>query len=307
MKGLALCEAYYHEVCAPMLRQRFPALVDRIAAGLVGDGSECFGYDDELSQDHDFGPGVMLWLTGADFYEFGRELQAELDRLPQEFAGFQGRKPSAWGAGRTGVHPIGGFYARFIRLDRPPETLDEWRRIPETALAAATNGRVFADPLGEFTRFREALLAYYPEDVRLKKMAARCMRMAQAGQYNYPRCVQRNEPVAAWLAAAEFIEAASSLIFLLNRRYMPFYKWTHRALGELPLLGQAAQAVLAELVSPDCRDRAGQIEWLCGLIVAELQWQGLSGARSDFLLDHGPALQNRIRDARLRGMSPWVE
>lgn len=299
MKGLALCEAYYDEVCAPMLQKRFPAQLDRIAAGLVGEGSECFGYDDELSQDHDFGPGVMLWLTEADFDAYGQELQAELDRLPQEFAGFHGRKTSAWGAGRTGVHPTGEFYARFIGLDRPPQTHAEWGRIPETALAAATNGKVFADPLGEFSRFRQALLDYYPEDVRLKKMAARCMQMAQAGQYNYPRCVRRNEAVAAWMAAAEFIEAASSMIFLLNRRYMPFYKWTHRALGELPLLGKAAQSVLAELVAPDCRDRAGQIEWLCGLIAAELQWKGLSSSHSDFLLDHGLALQRRIQDTTL--------
>jgi len=40
MKGLALCEAYYREVCAPMLQARFPTQLDRIAAGLVGDGSE---------------------------------------------------------------------------------------------------------------------------------------------------------------------------------------------------------------------------------------------------------------------------
>ncbi len=307
MKGLALCEAYYQEVCAPMLRDRFPAQLERIAAGLVGDGSECFGYDDELSQDHDFGPGVMLWLTRADQACFGRALQSELDRLPQEFAGFHGRNTSAWGAGRMGVHTIEGFYAQFTGLERAPQTLAEWRHIPETHLAAATNGKVFADPLGAFSRQRSALLAYYPEDVRLKKMAARCMQIAQAGQYNYPRCLKRSEPVAASLALAEFITATVSLIFLLNRRYRPFYKWMHRALGEMPRLGTLAQPALALLVSPGCTDPVELIEALCAELVGELRRQGLTDSNSDFLLDHGPSLQLRILDPELSQLGPWIE
>jgi len=307
MKGLALCEAYYREVCAPMLQARFPTQLDRIAAGLVGDGSECFGYDDELSQDHDFGPGVMLWLPRADQARFGSALQSELERLPQEFGGFHGHNTSAWGAGRLGVHSIEAFYAQFIGLERAPQTLAEWRRIPETNLAAATNGKVFADPLGEFSHLRATLLAYYPEDVRLKKMAARCMQIAQAGQYNYPRCLKRSEPVAASLALSEFITATISLIFLLNRRYRPFYKWMHRTLGELPRLGSLAQPALALLVSPGCSDRVELIEALCAELIGELRRQGLTDSNSNFLLDHGPSLQLRILDPSLGRLSPWIE
>ena len=47
MKGLQLSEIYYKEVGKPWLDQCFPEYRDRICAGLVGQGSECFGFDDE--------------------------------------------------------------------------------------------------------------------------------------------------------------------------------------------------------------------------------------------------------------------
>jgi hypothetical protein len=302
MKGLELSEAYYREVVRPMLLERFADRTDRMAVGLVGEGSECYGYDDEISRDHDFGPGAMIWLNDADAAAFGEELQAGLDGLPRSFGGFDGRNTSLEGAGRMGVHTIRSFYQRYTGLPRPPQTGLEWLRVPETGLSTATNGRVFVDPPGEFSRYRTALQAYYPEGVRLKKLADGCEEMAQAGQYNYARCRRRGETVAACLAVNRFIEAACCVVFLLNRRYRPFYKWVHRALGELPLLGHQAQSCLSELVDPGCANPAEQIEWLCALVTAELQWQGLSHSSSDFLLNHARDLRAHLGDRLLVGV-----
>jgi hypothetical protein len=188
----------------------------------------------------------------------------------------------------------------------------DWLKIPEEHLAAATNGAVFADPCGEFTRIREALLAFYPEDARLKKLAARCLRMGQAGQYNFPRCAARREYVAAAAAEAEFINAACSAAFLLNRRYKPFYKWMHRALTGLPLLGRELFAYLSALVGVEEGDRAAIcekkveiIEHVSEMFIRELKRQGLSSAQGDFLLDHGLAVQQKIHDSVIRSIDAF--
>ena len=314
MKGLELARQYYFTIGAPMVQQKFPEYQERIAAGLVGMGSECFGFDDEISRDHDWGPTFCLWLTRADYQAFGVRLQAEFENLPKAFAGFS-RKESAWGQGRTGVFEIGEFYKQFIGLDHPPESAREWRFIPEVNLATATNGQVFTDPLGEFTTFRARILEFYPEDIRLKKLASRCMTIAQAGQYNYMRCVRRREYVAAHWNEAKFISDLISLVFLLNRAYRPFPKWMHRAMQKLPILGADLYDRLLRLVtfsegaSPQSlhEQKASLMEEMCQLVIRELRREGLGDSPSDFLLDHGPVLQSHIQEAQVRTIDVWAE
>lgn len=301
MKGLELAEKYYEHYGSPLIVDKFRAFADRIAAGLIGEGSECFGFDDEISRDHDWGPSFCVWLTRQDFQAIGNALRAEIDKLPRTFEGYGPRQTSQYGHHRVGVFEIGNFYQRYIGLDRLPNSLDEWLRIPEDALAACTNGRIFCDPLGEFTGFRTGLKDYYPEDVRLKKIAARCMTIAQFGQYNLQRCVKRKEYVAAGYAEAKFCADVISLVFLLNREYKPFFKWMHRAMRNLPVLGEFVySAVQVIVITSDYDQKYLLVEQICAAIIEEFHVQGLSDTASDFLLDHGPVIQQKITNAGLR-------
>lgn len=314
MKGLELSRAYWEKCALPLFRRELPAFLERAAVGLVGEGSECFGFDDEISQDHDWGPGFCLWLPEGEWAEWQDAVEALLARLPDTYEGFSARMAPAKRMGRVGPLSIEGFYGRFIGMPQPPQTWKQWRLVPEQFLAVSTNGAVFSDRLGAFTAFREALLGFYPEDVRLKKIAARCMGMAQAGQYNLLRSLKRGETATAMLAAARFSEQAVSMTFLLNKRYMPFYKWAHRGVEQLPILGRETAGCVTALAGLDWRlgprveAVAGDIvESLCRDVAGRLRSDGLSDADGDWLVDHGPSVQARIETPELQRMSVMLE
>lgn len=310
IKGMDLCRGYFEDICRPMLEAEFKEYLPRMAAGMIGDGSECLGFDDEISRDHDFGPAVQIYIPKEDMPVYGERLMQRLETLPKEYKGFV-REESFYGGGRVGVFTIDQFYRRFLSIGGVPKNYDVWRAIPESHFATATNGEVFFDNYGEFTRIREELLKGYPEDVRLKKIAARLMTMAQSGQYNFGRCAARQEFVAASLALSEFVEATMSLVYLLNRKYCPYYKWSHRGLSALPALGRGVQQKLARLVTLSPEKNAEEIVWLvediCVLVVDELRAQQLSFSPEPFLLAQGPMVLSRIQDPELRESNPWVE
>lgn len=297
MQGLELAERYYRELGRPMLEEKFPALLPRLTAGLAGEGSECFGFDDALSRDHDFGPGFCLWLTEEDYAACGEALQRAYDALPGGFLGFEKRTDGPRAGKRVGVFSVREWYAAFIGAEQPPASLARWLRLSEERLCACTNGKVFEDNAGEFTRLREAL-RYYPEPVRVRLIVSAASSMGQSGQYNFKRCVARGELVAAALAKAEFLRACIHMLYLLNGVYAPFYKWAFRGLrGQKrlacvhPLLEQLAALPVTAQTAPD---NAALMERIVSLVLIELQRQELTESGSDFLVDHLDAIAARM-------------
>ena len=101
MKGLALSKKYYEEYGRTMISETVPELTDRAAVGLAGDGSQCFGFDDEISLDHDYGPGFCMWISRETYDKIGTFLQEEYNKLPKTFRGIT-RKDMENGKGRVG-------------------------------------------------------------------------------------------------------------------------------------------------------------------------------------------------------------
>ena len=63
IKGLELSRAFFDAYGRTLIETEFAPFADRIAAGLVGPGSERYGFDDGVSEDHDFCAGFCLWIS----------------------------------------------------------------------------------------------------------------------------------------------------------------------------------------------------------------------------------------------------
>ena len=306
MRGLELARYCYDYGGRQVLEEQFPSLLSRMAIGLVGEGSECFGFDDELSRDHDWGPAFCIWLDKADFRQFGTQVQAVYDSLHMKIPGYPVRQNGIYSTGRVGCLCMQDWYIRYTGSSEGPQTLLQWLRVPESFLATATNGEVFYDPQQHFSTIRNRLLNFYPEDVRIKKIVARAAVMSQAGQYNVPRCLRRGDMITSWLAMSEFFKAVMSMAYLLNRQYAPYYKWMFRGLQSLPKLPR----LRAQLESLRATETAAaieeQIDGICLNTLAELQRQELTDGSDSFLQEHCEAMMRRIRDPQLRQMH-WME
>ena len=307
MKGIELSERFYREHGEPMLKEKFPHLLGLIAVGIAGSGSECFGFDDEISQDHDFEPGFCIFLPSESVVDRRAEFELEraYSKLPKEFMGYKRSQLSAVGGNRHGVMRMADFFAAKTGSESGTLEIRDWFFVPEQSLSEATNGKIFFDGLGELTRIRSSL-AYFPEDVRLKKLAGNLLLMGQSGQYNYGRCISRGETGAAQLAVHEFVKSAMNVAFLLSRRYAPYYKWSFRAMRELDALGDVCERLEYLISSPNGESEANEkkriIEEISRRVVEELKAQNLTALDAVELEAQAYAVNNKISDSAVRNL-----
>ena len=305
MKGIDLSREFYEQIGLPMLEEHFKDKLDRIAVGFLGHGSECFGFDDEISKDHDYEPGFCIWLTEEDEKDFGFRLMRAYSKLPKEFMGYQCSNKSLFGKTTCGVTTIQEFYKGYTGRKGAPETMYDWLYTPSHYLAEATNGVVFSDPLGEFTKIRNEILFGMPADVRLKKIASCAFKMAQSGQYNYMRCIKHGEIGAARLALNEFVDQCANIAFLLDKKYAPYYKWIFRAMKDLPSHSFLADKLerLLTLQSEKHQEISKLIEEISVDVISSLNSEGLSNVASDYLEPHAYSINEKIKDHDLRNSS----
>ena len=247
---------FYDEHVAHLIHSKFGGFENRIAVGIVGEGSDCFGYDDLISRDHDFGTGVCLWLTDEDMNRFGYSLSIAYNELVDnaERKYYTERLKE-----RRGVMRIHDFYSNILRIDCDTKnctiTEDQWYSLDHSCLKTSVNGVIFRDDLGKFTAFRKLLLSYYPDRVWRVRIAEKLHEYSANLQINYARCMTRKDTVAAEICRIQGMKAAMELFFLLKREYPPYYKWTYHAMKELDKEGIFSQNI-QELADTKCNPEA---------------------------------------------------
>ncbi|MCF0108595.1 MAG: DUF4037 domain-containing protein [Erysipelotrichaceae bacterium] len=309
MKGIDLSRGYYEEYGKPMLEENFPDLLPYIAVGFVGSGSERFGFDDEISQDHDYEPGFCIFIPGEDVIDRKQAFQLEraYAKLPKEYMGFRRQQVAPVGGDRNGVIRTAEFFKKAVGAEDGNLTIQQWLEIPDYALAEAVNGEVFYDGYGEFSQIRERLMEF-PEDIMLKRLAGALLIMAQSGQYNFNRCLKHGEVEAAQFACNEFVNATLKAEFLLQGRYMPYYKWSFRALKQLLFTEELAKRLSFILMADHTDEKVAEqkytmIEEIASFIIEELQDRDITKAICGDLEKHAYSVNDFIKDSEIRNLN----
>ena len=89
--------------------------------------------------------------------------------------------------------------------------------------------------MGIFSKIRNELLNYYPEDVWRRKLAQNLHEFSQYAQSNYSRMMARKDSVTAMICTGKAVESVLDLLYLLERNYAPYYKWKKKGLENTAL------------------------------------------------------------------------
>jgi hypothetical protein len=228
---------FWTEIVLPLLAAHYPAETARMAAGFYGYGSEVLRLDDEYSTDHHFGLRVNILLPQPLMDAKGAQIEDTLATLlPHHWRGRtlrEGYTPTRGVALASLDHHL----LSTIGLDHPPQTLTEWLQIPEEDITHIIAGEVWHDPSARFSAIRATLEDYYPEPVRLRRLAHWSRYFSGMGVYALKRALLRNNTLYASTTFARALRWGVQMAFLLDRTYYPYDKWLTEMFHRLPRMG----------------------------------------------------------------------
>lgn len=291
ISGIEISKKYFEEFGIKILENDFKEYKDRITVGLIGEGSDCYGFDDSNSIDHDFGPGFCIFVDDDIYEKIGKELEEAYDRLPKEYMGYK-RQDTALAHGRVGVIKSSDFYNKHLNVSSYEEI--DFKLVKDYELAVCTNGQVFYGANTKFLRMREQLLAGYPSNIRLIKLAEDVANFSQAGQYNYLRMLKREDDFTAQLMIGNFCKNAMVLYHHLYNLFPPHEKWLKKSVqrisGGSELINMLEKVTNMIKISEDTTDIVTAIDEVGGFLALKLYESGDISDIDSYLANHAPEL-----------------
>ena len=218
--------SFFFEVVKPILERNFPEETAQTTFGVFGYGSEVLRLDDEYSADHHWGLRINALMPEAVFEERSAAILRVVEvEMPDTYRGHNLREGLSGGKGLS-LTSMEGYLRRTIGLTKVPKTYREWLSVPEEDITHVINGEIWLDETGQFSAIREAFLGYYPEPVRLRRMAHWCRYYSGMGSYALKRALLRYNEWYAAVAFARAIRLGVQLAFLLDKQYCPCLLYT---------------------------------------------------------------------------------
>lgn len=304
--GMDLCRQFYKQHGEPAFEREAVEIINELSFGLIGCGSECYGFDDAYSRDHDWGPSFCVWyqdngIGNDDRYK--KIQQEEIDKLkkiyhslPKIYKGVI-REESPQSHDRVGVMGIGEFVGNILHVDGSAVVKMKCSDLCENDLFTLSSGEIFRQGNNQLDTIRNEYFNYYSNNEYMTKIAQTVHEVSQAGQYNYSRMLKRGDKLTASLYFHKFIESTIDLCYLLNRQYVPYTKWKLKGMDRFITL-MDIKSYLEILVEqgPYSKKSVEIIEVICSPILEELLKLGYTNHNSDFLDHHVMAIAQHNRE-----------
>ena len=282
VKGLELCRKYFEAFGKPVLKNNFSDILDNIACGMAGDGSECLGYDDDISEDHDFGPGFCIFINDNVSEEDENRLRKMYELLPKSFMGKE-RLETIEGRGRVGVIRVKNFLKKATGFDHIPKGWAEWQYTVDENLITFINGEIFMDNSGFMGNLRKHIKKDQPSFVHLRKLAMQLELMAKHGQYSFERALKRSDKTGAFIAKSEFLKATMRAVNIIHGKYAPYAKWLRRSLDDIKDAGEIGKLIDKLSASSVSEKDIPVIEKICEIVREGLKSRGLAFSDETYL------------------------
>lgn len=276
--GLKLSELFFDEAVKPILAKHYPSL--EYSAGLIGPGSEVLGFDTLMSTDHDWGPRVLIFLTGADHRKLAHDISKLLsEELPFTFQGypthFVKSESDSFVAETTNKRPINhkvevSVLSDYIRqhtgidINRRIE-LEDWLVTPEQCLRSLVAGKVFLDKLNILVPMRERF-SYYPNDLWLYLLSSQWLRIGQEEPVVGRTGIVGDE-IGSAIIANRLVRDLMRLCFLMEKQYAPYSKWFGTAFTRLKC-AKSLNPVFEQIIrSENWQNRERHLTAACRILI----------------------------------------
>lgn len=271
IKGLTLCEGFFHECAEVILNENFPDL--KYSAGLIGYGSDVLGYDDVVSTDHMWGPRFYLFLGKEDITKKEDIFQVLSEKLPYTYQGYSVnftepdpndcgvRHPELIRKGKVNPLVFIQTFEDYLMEQLGISDLDrikplEWLAFSEHRLLSLVSGKFFVDRLncaGIISKIK-----YYPKDVKLYLIASNWEAVASEQAF-VKRCGECGDEIGSQMICSRIAERLMRLCFLYQDTYAPYSKWFGTAFDKLDIDQRIKDAIKSALSANNLTERENKI------------------------------------------------
>ena len=244
ISGMELSERFFKEEVYKILKTNHKKI--KYSAGLIGRGSEVLGFDTKRSQDHDWGPRVIIFLEEEDYQKKDKIQKSLVENLPKTFLGYSThfkevdengvRVMSKLKKGDQINHGVSiyttkKFFNDYLGINPYEElTALDWLILSEQKLRTIKSGKIFYDKLG--LEKIQKKLTYYPKDVWLYLLMSEWTKIGQEESF-MGRCGEVKDELGSRIIATRLVQSIMNLMFMMEKEYIPYSKWYGKAFSRL--------------------------------------------------------------------------